>query len=533
MRRLTNKILIAMGLLLITAGCGGSTESNVAPPVELDAPISGRIDISTPDEAGNVTITGSAGAVPGGSLVMGVNETVAGTVSFLRFLDAIIPSAYAQTSSPDVCSEAGHACALADDDGAFTMQLAASVGDSIAIGVIDPSSGEWLSDILRREVSATETTTACSGEGVSGAVVDIAVVPTDANKSSLLLKQGSEETPNQIVIGAPGGTATVWDIEGCHAHSIAVAADSTGATTVAVTSAADGIVWAGTLTSALNIVDAAGFELASGEPAQIAFGGSIDQAFIALQSGSTVEVVDFSLTGGTVLRTMPLTYNNQPLTGLTGSLALDTQAMDDGSHAAVLLTQGGGHSYLTLFSADGMSELGTFRPGDAGITSLTALADVTLSIFDDQRLQILTAVVIDQGTTGDRIASIRFENGNNIPLTLGDELDTFAISQPQTWPNSLPQSDRLYDVAVSQEIAIAGAAPPTIVATTSNSQLLYVEFLDDIGTEVPEDISSSTVDPVALALDDAVKAIYIADGATDSAILNDAMFSSNRTIGNP
>ena len=114
----TLKSAVLALLLFAVAGCGSAS----APPVDLPAPITGRIDVSSPDADGNVTITGSAGAVEGASLFMAVNESVSAS---LQLLDALVPSAYAG-SFPAVCYEAGHACAVAESDGSFVIILQAS-----------------------------------------------------------------------------------------------------------------------------------------------------------------------------------------------------------------------------------------------------------------------------------------------------------------------------------------------------------------------------------------------------------------------
>jgi len=131
-------------LLALLTSCGSLS----APPVELPAPVTGRIEISDPDADGNVTITGSAGAVPGGSMVMAVNESVAGTVA-MSILDLLVKPAYAETVFPTICSSTGYACAVADSDGAFVIILAADSNDSIVIGIIDSSTGEFISEVIR------------------------------------------------------------------------------------------------------------------------------------------------------------------------------------------------------------------------------------------------------------------------------------------------------------------------------------------------------------------------------------------------
>ena len=119
------RIFILMNAVLIFfwLGCSGTVSSISAPPVDMPAPITGRVDVSSPDASGMVTVKGTAGAVPAGSLVMAVNEGVS-SAKMLRIMNFFVSDAYAQDASfPAICNETGHACALADVDGSFVILL--------------------------------------------------------------------------------------------------------------------------------------------------------------------------------------------------------------------------------------------------------------------------------------------------------------------------------------------------------------------------------------------------------------------------
>lgn len=149
MKKSLYKGLLILFLVSLT-GCGGAGMS--APPVSLPTPVTGRIAVSSPDADGNISVVGEDGAVTGGSTVMVINEGQPTSLIYEKFLDIFIGRAYAQSVFPAICSEPGHACALADENGAFELMIEGSEGDTIIIVLIDPVTGEEISDRLSRSV---------------------------------------------------------------------------------------------------------------------------------------------------------------------------------------------------------------------------------------------------------------------------------------------------------------------------------------------------------------------------------------------
>jgi hypothetical protein len=150
--KITNTIVtIAALFTVVVSGCGGSSMS--APPVSLPTPVTGRIAISSSDADGNITVTGEDGSVTGSSTVLAINGSVVVTSLPYRLLDLLVKDAYASVDSfPSVCSLLGRACALADENGAFELTIAASDGDEIIVVIIDATTGEELSERLTKTV---------------------------------------------------------------------------------------------------------------------------------------------------------------------------------------------------------------------------------------------------------------------------------------------------------------------------------------------------------------------------------------------
>jgi len=339
----------------IWAACGTSSIS--APLVDLPAPITGRVVVSSPDANGYVKVTGTAGAVPGGSLVMAVNESVT-AIRISGILNLFVKDSYAQeTQLPAICNEAGHACAFADENGEFVLLLKAAVGDSIAIYIIDLD-GNIRSPALR--IAVPELLANCAGKEVTGRAVDIAILPPDG--IPVLLKQGSDTTTNQIVVGST--SPTTIDIPGCYAHSIAIVPTTTDFTAV-VTSKDDKKLLVGHLIDGA-LQDTHEFSLdAVGEPMHVAFADSTDEVIVAIRTSSSVELDRISLTNGSVIGTpMKPMAALGPIKGLVRSTGLDIMPMDPsvGHYLGLLISDAGSatSAYLTIFQADGIIHKATW-----------------------------------------------------------------------------------------------------------------------------------------------------------------------------
>lgn len=142
-------------VIIVFVSCVACNKAS-APPVDLPAPVTGRVDVgptdvSSPDEDGNVQIAGGADSAPAGAVVMAVNETVAGSAASW-FFHLPISSAHASGPFPAVCYDVGHACTRANSDGSFSLSIAGGEEDSIAIGIIDEDDGEFISPVSRIEV---------------------------------------------------------------------------------------------------------------------------------------------------------------------------------------------------------------------------------------------------------------------------------------------------------------------------------------------------------------------------------------------
>jgi hypothetical protein len=533
MRNVGIKYLIIALLAVVLAGCA----SGSAPLVDLPAPISGHINISNPDSDGNVLVAGSAGAVDGGSMVMVVNETTAG-ISAVMILDLLVKPAYAQSSAfPSICNTTGRACGVAGADGSFTVTLPAAIGDSLAIGVID-SSGRWISEILRRDVSTTETET-CADEGVSGAVVDIKTLFTETSGVVYaMLKQGSDETPNQLVIGSSTTEGEVFDIEGCHAHSLDVQLVSPGEVAkLVVTSQDDKIVWFGTFDGS-DIVDGKYFTLET-EPMSVNYASSENGPVVALKGTTSVTLAEISETDGSIVQSMDVTNGNSSIVeGLTRSSHLSLMEMADGQFFGMLITDKGdtANSYLTFFLLDGLHEYDTMGNSVDALSNLKTMPDGSFwnrKISGTSEEEINLVLI---GWTGTDYIAMTFgiyvklsPNLASVQLTKETEIDTqTAINAIENSGESPPQSFELKNIAVSvmpdnqQDADIIEG-----VITTSEGKLFTVnlEQPTDLWGLIALPSVAANSDLVAISILNAAEAAYVADATAGRAVIAEGVFA--------
>ena len=381
------QILTALLAVIVVTSCGSSS----APPVDLPAPITGRVTISNPDADGNVSITSIAGAVDADAMVMTVNEEVAGTVS-AKILNMLVKSAYAQTSFPSICDDDGYSCAVADADGVFEMTLAASFGDSIVIGVIDETAGEFISEVIRRVVGEVVETVVCADYDVSGAVVDVAVDPVSGGP--IILKQGSDTATNQLVMG--DSSPVTIPISGCFAHSIIVKEGTNGKPFIIVSSKDDQIIWSGTRSD--NTIIEASTQETSDQPMHIAFPLYTNDAFVkaSLTSDGYIRIDNISLT------TLEQTASNDvsvksgsstsPLTDLSASVDLKIIDLDDGDIGVILVNSSYEEGlYLMLFDVESLSILETVTPED--FTSLQIGQASAVALYTDSGENVAIAIL--------------------------------------------------------------------------------------------------------------------------------------------
>lgn len=244
--------------LLVVTSCGGVS----APPVSLPSPVTGRIVVSSPDASGNISVTGEDGSVSGGSTVMVVNTTTSSFNWPEKFLNILVSDAYAANTFPSICSETGHACALADANGAFEVSIPGSIGDGIAVVLIDATTGEELSDRLTRTVP--DDLTPLSGGPVSLALDSV------AGQLAILL-QGDSTNINKLQIAdlSPWSlNSTLVDVGGAGGKQLAVGPVRAIATNIDSTNGANSLYIAD-ITSDLNLLAFTNFSLSNITPADM------------------------------------------------------------------------------------------------------------------------------------------------------------------------------------------------------------------------------------------------------------------------
>lgn len=140
--------LAVLGGFVVLSSCSGG--GSALPQSSIPAPSDSCSDddcitVSSPDEEGFVTITGSAGAVPNSAVV--IVKTSEGTSGLLRrFWDVVCPSAHAQaacTSEFPECSTFENdfeaTCQLtAEDDGSFVIRLKIDTSLELTVSYLDP-----------------------------------------------------------------------------------------------------------------------------------------------------------------------------------------------------------------------------------------------------------------------------------------------------------------------------------------------------------------------------------------------------------
>lgn len=506
------------GIMFTMTGCGGGASS--APPVDLPAPIAGRIDVSTPDTNGNVTVTGSASAVDAGSMVLVVNETVTGTQAF-KFLKFIESTAYAgDTTYPSVCSETGKACAVAGSDGSFVVVITASATDSIVIGVIDATTGSFTSELTRTTVPTTGTTSdsgdgsggtsLCKGLGLSGAAVDI-VVTSDG--TPILLKQGSDTTTNALVIGASSPVTSY--ISGCYATAIA-SITSSGTTTLVVTSSTDKTIWTGTI-SGTTVSNSKYFTI-DYEPLDVAFVGDATTAVGLLKTDSSVIIGKVMVTDKTVSATYTYPQNaNGQITDLTQGPRVIMQAMNDGSYlgGALTLTSDNAHAYLTLFNATTMGHIYTT---DLAAEGTKTIKDIAFWVNTNSGNKILVTALNAQAASSQAFDTYFWNVSSYESLNLGTTLSTSDSYSAGSTGYTYSLSHSPINIVVPSK----NCQTPSAVVTDTNGDLAIINLSESIGIGgnegTPVDLTAGH-SLVAIDVNDSLHLLYAAD-ATSGAIVD-------------
>jgi hypothetical protein len=527
----TKKIywLLFLVMTCLIAACG-STQS-YAPPVDLPAPITGRVTISDPDAEGNVTVRGSAGAVEASSVVLAVNENLAGGTSAIqKVVGLFVGDAMAQGSFPATCHELGHACAWSEDDGSFELEIPAEVGDPIVLGLIDPDTGEYISELLRRVVGEdTDDQANCAGHDLTGKAVDAIVLPKGGEP--VLLRQGNDERTNQLAIGYD--TPVTLTIGGCYAHSLAAAANSDGDNVVVVTSQDDGTIWTGII-SGTEVVSQGAYEI-DYDPMHVIFPTSTSEdAIVAIKTSTSVSIAHFSTADGSISDITKLTTSgangasSTVISGLENSEGIDVVTMDDGHVLGAILVNKGNasESYVAFFNAETLSAFGGAAPTDLETLAIYSPSDLKLYV-DSMTPYYVRLGLID--THSHSLTSLHILVNIEVPLYYDSDISdsstmgSMRLSEGNTYTPTTGAGD---EVPITKFV-INWQAPTTMAAiskikfaASSTDGKLWLLTLDPAaqGTSQSLKTLASGDEFVQIAINIKNKAIYIVNETADELV---------------
>jgi hypothetical protein len=455
-----------------------------APPVDLPAPVTGQIDVGAPDAEGKATITGNEGAVTGGSTVLAINESAV-EASLWQVTDFLFSKAYAQTF-PGVCDLEGRACAEAEADGSFTMQIDAVVGDQIILVLIS-SDGEEISERVTVSVPAGSGIQAC-GSGFEGSLVAIANVGGVVYS----LFEGSTDSANKLIIGG-----SEFQIPGCYAKSIAAIEESTGSILIAAASDSDNKLWIGrwngdNLTMGLTYAtDIAPYKAAfAGDPAEVILAGaesSINVEAISVSDGST---------------THSLTTNNTDETDVAALNIIGPFA--DGGYLGIVVARDSSGYYLTFFLASSLSNV-TSNPGEIFLSASAmgivgddpVVADASLGSDSGE----IRFIISDRQSIEPAFRSIRVAIGVQ-PIMFSDNASSFdGLSIDSAYATEAVPNTFTYPRSYVQ---FSSSSAANAYVLTDDSYLWRIENCFSPGAMVQTFISltAELPDPIAIAIDD-------------------------------
>ncbi|MFA5812755.1 MAG: hypothetical protein WC956_10570, partial [bacterium] len=390
----------------------------------------------------------------------------------------------------------------------------------IRLGLIDPETGAYISATITITVPSSgtpEPQANCAGKGVAGASVDIAIAPSSG--TPIQLKQGSDTTTNQLVIGS-SSPATV-SITGCYAHSIEVFKSSTG-DVIAVTSTDDKILWTARLASG-SIAGARSFNLQD-EPMHIAFVNLATQPLVAVKTADSVVVAQISLGSGAILATMNI--GNPAISGLAQSLKLNVMPMEQGvynnNYLGLIITNKGtsADSYITVFQAAGLVHKGTWSAADIndankGKTAIQGILDGALFV-DTTVAKVMSIAALSPTAAGNTEQAYNIYKTANAVLLFIDELETTpsTFSAPLVFlDNMLCTGMTMHNLVTSQILASTPPAAQAVISTKEGSLCI-----DDLTTlNPPAQVNPAWTagdDIVAIAVEDGTKKIFGADNTT-------------------
>lgn len=468
------KIIPVIVLCAFAAGCGAAS----APPVDLPAPVTGQIDISTPSAEGKSTITGSTGAVPGGSYVLVINERieVAQNASpLIKLMDTLVPSAYAATTLPDICDLLGHWCIVAGDDGSFVLTIDAYINDSIILVIIDGWGNEISERLIRNVPASDQDIVACPDMNVHGKLTGLA----NPDGIPLGLYEGSDISSNVLLMtDTTSGESLTIPLPGCHAKGFTFLPYVGEGGRVVIISSEDKLMWIGTWDGEY-LIYAQTFELEE-VPIGIANIGEDNHIAVTFKTtaGFTVGIV--SAIDGSVGTSYNIPNPTQPTSAtLTNLIAMRSIGpfADDALMIGLLTQTNALHSYLTLIDSSNLNDLGNIYLAP-GTFFFTDLSDMEFVIGDNE----LVYALIDN--PGDGFVHVRGFSDGAMILALTSRLDSIA---PLLFDStSSVEKDIGYTNAPPIRIAVNYDSANTAVAyaiTGTNSVLKITEFLTPIAAE--------------------------------------------------
>jgi len=468
------EIIPVIVLCAFAAGCGGAS----APPIDLPAPVTGQIDISTPNAAGKSTVTGSAGAVPGGSYVLVINERieVAQNASpLIRLMDALVPSAYATATLPDICDLLGHWCIVAGDDGSFELTIDAYINDSIIIVIVDGWGNEISERLIRNVPASDQEIAACPDVNVHGNLTGLA----NPDGIPLGLYEGSDISSNVLLMtDTTSGESLTIPLPGCHAKGFTFLPYAGEGGRVVVISSDDQLMWIGTWDGEF-LINAQTFDL-EGVPIGITHIGEENCVAVTFKTTAGFAVGIVSVTDGSVGTSYDIPNPTVPTSAtLTRLIAMRTIGpfADDAFMIGLLTQTDALNSYLTLLDSSNLNDLGNIYlvPGTFFFTDLS---DLEFAIGDTE----LVYALIDNH--GDGFIHVRGFSDAAMSLTLTTRLDSIAPLSFDS--NSSVEKDIGYTDVAPIRIALNYDASSKAVAyaiTGTNSVLKITDFLTPIAAE--------------------------------------------------
>jgi hypothetical protein len=514
--RLIQIILFAAASVLAAAtlaACGSVS----APPVDLPAPVVGRIDAGGPSDAGKTTITGQPGAIEqeaidAGALVLAENQRLAGTQSSLwKVTDALFPSAYAQeVPFPSVCSQTGRACAQPESDGSFSVEVDAVVGDTIDVYLIYADSGAQRSSIVSVTVPAGSNVASCEETSSEGRLMDLANV----GGTPFVLFEGNGTQPNTLTIGADA-----YSIPGCYAQSITFYPFAQDDILVAIASSSDNILWVGRWNGS-QIVMGRTFVLDSSViPQKVAFDGNSTYFLVGVYNSSTSEsqVKQITVADGTEGSTYTVSSS-----GLMSTLALRTIGpfADTNYLGMVVNGSGGTDTRISFFETSSMGEAtGPFGPyginNDIGLPYTDPNSYITSDInFGlNPSGNVVKILIADRGNQSFYVATVEYHTSAT-PVTLSDSASSFGADLQ---PLSSGVSDEIAPspTVTPRKFAVGVATEPMAYVLTDEA-ILWKLFNYPIGGSANQQqlplSGYGITDPIAVAVDDVVESLIIGDG---------------------